>query len=221
MDFYSLVEGPLLWIAFLIFVIGSLLRICVFFYVSRDKDKILYQHLRWKYIFATIFRWLLPVNKTVAKNPVFTLLAYIFHICLIAVPVWFAGHIFLWEESRFEWSWTPMPDGLADWMTLIFLAIALFLLLRRIISPGIRFISTFSDYVLLIITALPFLTGYFLTHGTLDSYDFLANNMQLIHMLSGELMLILIPFTKLSHFVLFFFSRASTGIEFGRRGYSM
>ena len=221
MDFYSFVEGPLLWTAFLIFIIGSLFRIGLFLYISRDKDKILYQHFSWKYILATWFRWLLPINKDVAKNPAFTILAYIFHICLIVVPIWYAGHISLWEESRFEWSWTPIPDELADGMTLIFLAIALFFLLRRIISPGIRFISSFADYILLIITALPFLTGYFFSHGTLDSYEFLGNNMQLIHMLSGEVMLILIPFTKLSHFVLFFFSRGSTGIEFGRRGYSM
>ena len=114
-----------------------------------------------------------------------------------------------------------MPDELADWMTLIFLGIAIFFLLRRIFSADIRLISTFSDYFLIIITALPFLTGYFLTNGTLDSITFFSDNIQLIHMLSGELMLILIPFTKLSHYILFFFSRGASGIEFGRRGYSI
>ena len=221
MDFYSFVEGPLLWVAFLTFVIGSLIRATMFFSESLKKDKIIYQHFSWKYIFATFGRWMLPLNKDVAKNPVFTILAYIFHVCLIVVPIWLSGHITLWEESRFEWSWTSMPDGLADWMTLIFLAIALFFLLRRIILADIRLISTFSDYFLLIVTALPFLTGYFLTHGTLDDIAFLGDNMQIIHMLSGELMLILIPFTKLSHFILFFFSRGASGIEFGRRGYSI
>ena len=221
MDFYSFVEGPLLWVAFLTFIIGSLIRAIMFFSESLKKDKIIYQYFSWKYIFATFGRWMLPLNKDVAKNPVFTILAYIFHVCLIVVPIWLSGHITLWEESRFEWSWTSMPDGLADWMTLIFLAIALFFLLRRIISADIRLISTFSDYFLLIVTALPFLTGYFLTHGTLDDIAFLSDNMQVIHMLSGELMLILIPFTKLSHFILFFFSRGASGIEFGRRGYSI
>lgn len=221
MDFYSFVEGPLLWIAILTFIIGSLLQAALFLSVSRKTDKIIYQHFSWKYVFATFGRWLLPLNKDVAKNPVFTPLAYIFHICLIIVPIWFSGHITLWEESRFEWSCSPIPDGLADWMTLIFLAIALFFLLRRIISADIRLISTFSDYFILVVIALPFMTGYFLTHGTLDSIGFLGDNMTIIHMLSGELMLILIPFTKLSHFILFFFSRGATAIEFGRRGYSI
>lgn len=221
MDFFLFVEGPLLWIAFLTFFIGSILRAALFLSVSRKRDKIIYQYFSWKYVLATFSRWLLPLNKDVAKNPIFTILGYIFHICLIVVPIWFSGHISLWEESRFEWSWTPIPDGLADWMTLIFLAIALFFLLRRIISADIRLLSTFSDYLLIVVVALPFITGYFLTHGTVDNIGFLGENIQLIHMLSGELMLILIPFTKLSHFVLFFFSRGATAIEFGRRGYSM
>ncbi len=221
MDFFSFVEGPLLWLAFLIFILGSLIRAAMFLSVSTKKDKIIYQHFSWKYVFATLVRWILPLNKDLAKNPVFSILGYIFHICLIIVPIWYAGHITLWEESRFEWSWSSIPDEMADWMTLIFLAIVIFFLLRRIFSADIRLISTFSDYLLLIVTALPFLTGYFLTHGTLDSIGFLGDNMQLLHMLSAELMLILIPFTKLSHYILFFFSRGASGVEFGRRGYSI
>jgi len=221
MDFYSFVEGPLLWIAFLTFIIGSIVRAIMFFTVSSRKDKVIYRYFSWKYVLATLGRWVLPLNKDMGKNPVFMPLAYVFHICLVVVPIWLGGHISLWEESRFEWSWTPIPDSWADWMTLIFLAIALFFLLRRILSAHVRLLSTAEDYLLLSVTALPFMTGYFLTHGTLDSVAFLGDNMQLIHMLSGELMLILIPFTKLSHFILFFFSRGSTAIEFGRRGYSM
>ena len=221
MDFFLFVEGPLLWIAFFVFVFGSLLRAALFLSLSRKRDKIIYQYFSWKYVLATFGRWLIPLNKDVVKNPIFVILVYLFHICLVVVPIWFSGHISLWEESRFEWSWTPIPDGLADWMTIVFLAIALFFLLRRIISADIRLLSTFSDYLLIVVTALPFVTGYFLTHGTVESIGFLGDNMQLIHMLTGELMLILIPFTKLSHFVLFFFSRGATAIEFGRRGYSM
>ncbi len=221
MDFYDFAEGPLLWISFLTFVIGSLLRVAFFLGVSTRKDKPIYRYFRWRYVLATIGRWLLPFNKDVVKNPVFTFLAYVFHICLIVVPIWFSGHIALWEESRFGWSWTPIPDTLSDWMTIILVAIAIFFFMRRILSPEVRLISTFSDYLLLVATALPFLTGYFLTHGTLDSAGFVGDNMRLIHILAGELMLILIPLTKLSHFVLFFLSRGATGIEFGRRGYSM
>lgn len=220
MDFYLFVEGPLLWIAFLTFIIGSLLR-AAFFAISRKTDGLLYKYFNVKYVVASFLKWILPINKDVAKNPIVVPMAYIFHICLIVVPIWFSGHITLWEESRFEWSWTPIPDTLADWMTLILIGIGIFFLLRRIFIAEVRILSTVSDYLLLIVTVLPFLTGYLLTHGTLDHIQFFSNNMSLIHILSGELMLILIPFTKLSHFIMFFFSRGATAIEFGRRGYSV
>jgi nitrate reductase gamma subunit len=221
MDFYSFVEGPLLWIACLTFIIGCLIRIALFLAVSTKKDKPFYQYFRWKYVVATWFKWLLPLNKDVAKNPAFAICVYVFHICLIAVPIWLSGHVSLWEQSRFEWSWTSLPSAWADWMTLVLLAISIYFILRRIISPDLRLISTVSDYLLILVTALPFLTGYFLTHGTLETLPFLGENMSLLHMLSGELMLILIPLTRLSHSILFFFSRAATGVEFGRRGYTI
>lgn len=221
MEFYSFVAGPLLWIAFLTFIIGSLFKIAIFLFISRKSDRVIYQYFRLKYILISLGRWLLPLNRDIAKNPVFSISGYIFHICLILVPILYSGHIILWEESRFEWSWTPLPDGLSDWLTIIFLAIAIFFFIRRIISSDIRLISTLSDYLLLCATALPFMTGYFSAHGTLDSIQFFNENMYLIHMLSGELMLILIPFTKLSHYILFFFSRSATAIDFGRREYSV
>lgn len=221
MDFSLFAEGPLLWIAFLVFIIGILIRMAQFLFVARTKDKPFYNYFRLKFILATLARWLLPLNVDVKKNPVFMICVYLFHICLLVVPIWLAGHISLWEESRFGWSWSSLPDKWADWMTLLFLAISIYFILRRALSADLRIITTFSDYLLIVVTALPFATGYFLTHGTLDSIGFLGDNMRLFHVLSAELMLILIPFTRLSHSVLFFFSRAATGIEFGRRGYSM
>ncbi len=221
MDFFYFVEGPLLWVAMLTFIIGSLIRIVLFFSESVTKDKIMYRHFRWKFVFGTLGRWLLPLNKTVIKNPVFTIAGYIFHVCLIVVPVWLSGHITLWEMSRFEWYWTPLPDGWADWMTIFVIGIGIFFLLRRLLSPSVRLISSFSDYLLLVVVLLPYVTGYFTTHGTMQDVPFFGDHMQLLHMLSGELMLILIPFTKLSHFILFFFSRAASAVEFGRRGYTI
>ena len=221
MDFSLFAEGPLLWIAFLIFIIGTLIRMAQFILVARTKDKPFYNYFSLKYIFSTLARWLLPLNVDVKKNPVFIMCVYLFHICLIVVPIWLAGHVSLWEESRFGWSWSSLPDKWADWMTLLLFAISIYFILRRALSPDLRIITTFTDYLLIVVTALPFLTGYCLTHGTLDSIKFLGDNMRLLHVLSAELMLILIPFTRLSHSVLFFFSRAATGVEFGRRGYSM
>ncbi len=221
MDVYSFFEGPMLWFAFLIFILGSLLRIIATVVHAGKADRAMARYFSLKYVLATLGRWLLPLNRDVIKSPVFTLAGYAFHICLILVPVWLGGHVTLWEESRLGWSWLAIPDALADVLTVLFLIIALFFLLRRIFSPYLRPLTSISDYLMLIVTGLPFLTGYFLMHGTLDGMGFIGVHIRLIHVLSAELMLVLIPFTKLSHFVLFFFSRSATAIEFGRRGYSV
>jgi nitrate reductase gamma subunit len=221
MTVYAFIKGPLLWIALWIFTIGTILKVFWLFSISFKKDKIIYQHLNWKYIFKSIIHWVFPLNKAVLKNPFFTLLSYIFHICLIGVPIWLEAHIMLWKESWLGWSWAPMPSGLADWMTLACIAIGLYLLARRFVSRDIRFISTPSDYILIILTLLPFATGYFLSHGTLNFVSFLNENMEILHILSAEILLIMIPFTKLSHFTLFFLSRGVIGAEFGRRGVSI
>lgn len=221
MDFYAFVEGPMLWAAFLIFIIGSLVRAALFFVESRKKDAVIYRYFSWKHVLMTFGKWLLPINKTVMKNPVVSILVYVFHICLIVLPIWIYQHVIYWEISRFEWSWTPLPEGLADVMTIVFIAIGVFFLIRRIVSPDVRLLSSFADYFILVVTLLPFLTGYFLAHGTLDHIALFKTHMQLIHILSGELMLIMIPFTKLTHFILFFFSRGASSIEFGRRGYTI
>jgi len=69
MSMYHFVAGPLLWLSFAVFVIGLLVRIVTVLKVSREKDKIIYQHFNWRYVFSTFARWLLPINPTVAKTP--------------------------------------------------------------------------------------------------------------------------------------------------------
>jgi Pyruvate/2-oxoacid:ferredoxin oxidoreductase delta subunit len=188
MDFGSFAEGPLLWIVFSLFIIGILARVVFFFSVILKSSK--NTHLRWRHISATFGRSLLPFHSALTKRPLYAVLRYVFHICLIVVPIWLSGHITLWEESRFGWSWRALPDALADWMTLLLLLIAAYFLTRRIAVAGVRRTSANSDYFLIVLTALPFMTGYLLTHGNLDTIAFLADNMRTIHVVSGEAMLI-------------------------------
>lgn len=189
MDIYSFAEGPLLWIVSLIFIIGVLTRLG-FFVVetiknSKSKD------FRLRYNLTTFGRFFVPFHMAFTKRPIYTILRYTFHVCMIIVPIWLSGHIVLWSESRFEWAWSALPDSWSDWMTIIFLVLATYFLLRRVALKDIRLTSSISDYVLIALTVLPFMTGYFLSHGTLDSIAILGNNMRLIHVLSGEAMILM------------------------------
>ena len=191
MDLYSILEGPVLWVVFLVFLAGVLIR-SLFFLGALIKNDRRPEEKRPISIFEILARFFLPLHKTFAKKPFYTALRYIFHICLFVVPIGLSGHIILWAESRFEWEWAALPDAWADGMTLILLALAAYFLLRRLISTRIRRDTSITDIVLIIIAALPFLTGYFLTHGTLASVAFLGDNMVIIHMLCGQLMILLV-----------------------------
>ena len=192
MDFDSFVEGPLLWFAFLLFLVGIASRLTFFSLAvirsSRDKDS------RLGYQVATFGRLFLPFHKAAVRKPLYSMLRYIFHICLIVIPIWLSGHISLWLESRFEWEWVALPDTLADWMTLIFLGIAVYFIIRHMLSSYVRSTTSKNDYLIIIMAVLPFLTGYFLAHGTLDEVPFLGDYIGTIHILSGEAMFIFIAF---------------------------
>lgn len=75
--------------------------------------------------------------------------------------------------------------------------------------------STAHDYFILALSVAPFLTGLICQYAAADTYS----NWLIVHIISGELLLILAPFTKLSHIALYFMSRAQIGMDFGiKRG---
>ena len=188
MDLYSFAEGPLLWFAFSVFTAGIGLRIAIFLGVMIKSVRS--NRFSWWCLAASIGRLFLPFHKAVFCKPFYATLRYLFHISLIVVPVWYSGHIALWEESRFEWSWTAIPDVWADRMTLGVLGIAAYFLIRRLFVPQIRSNSSISDYILILMAALPFLTGYLFTEGNLDFIPFFKHHMETFHILSAEAMLI-------------------------------
>jgi len=208
---YEFVRGPLLWITFIVFVGGMIYRIVSLVHLSTRRDQVIYNHMNASWAFRSIFHWLLPFNQTAKQYPVYTFVAFLFHICLLGIPIFLLAHNILWYES---WgiSWWSLPENLADYLTLVMLGAILFLLIRRAVLPYVRIVTSPTDYLFLLVVALPFLTGYLAYHQYIHYKTLL-----IIHILSGELMLMLIPFTKLAHMALFFFSRALIGMEFGER----
>jgi nitrate reductase gamma subunit len=211
MSLYELLRGPLLWLAFGVFTGGMVVRVVLFFNLSTKKDKPVYRFFSWKWLSLSIFHWIGPLNETAKKNPITTAVGFLFHFCLLVTPLFLLAHGVLWYES-WEISWWSLPETLADYMTLITIGCGIFLALRRIFLPYVRVVTTTADYALLGVTLAPFVTGYLAYHQYFDYHTVL-----LLHIFFGELMLVVIPFTKLSHFLMFFFSRAVTGMEFGRR----
>jgi len=211
---YTILAGPGLWAAFVIFFGGLIIRTAYLYRLSRKKDGVLYNHASFRWGIKSIFYWLLPWGSAgMRQQPVFSLMVFVFHITLLAVPLFLNAHNILWAESWGISLWS-LPNALSDLLTVLFFVSIVFLVIRRIVRLEVRILTEAWDYVLLALTALPFLTG-FLAYHQIGPYEL----MMIMHLLSAELILILIPFTKLAHMLLFFFTRAFIGFEMGgRRG---
>ncbi len=206
---YELVRGPLAWAAFIIFIAGSLYRI-IYMLAGCKKEKIVFPHMSLKHSLASLVHWVIPFNNQYMKQrPAFTIVTFAFHICLVVTPIFLLAHIILWDES-WNISWWSMSDTIADYMTIIVIAGCIFFLYRRLTDPVVKNVTDASDYLLLAITALPFITGFIAYHQWFD-----YKTMLIIHILAGEIMLIAIPFTRLSHMLFFVFTRAYFGSEQG------
>jgi nitrate reductase gamma subunit len=211
---YDFLTGPALWFSFTFFIGGMLIRIALLFRLSRKKDQIVYNHISIGRGLRSILQWLIPGGSaSMRQQPVFTIVAFLFHLSLLAVPLFLSSHIVLWDEA-FGISLWSLPDVLADGLTIGLIAAAAFLFMRRRIKPEVRILTSPWDYFLLILTTLPFLTG-FLAYHQWGPYEVLL----ILHILLSQILLVLIPTTKMGHMILFFFTRAFIGFEMGgRRG---
>lgn len=215
---YEFVTGPLAWIAFLTFFFGLIAR--AVWYVKGlnwQLDRVAYRpHMRYglKGAARSIFYWLFPYGtRSWRQNPMFTFLVFVFHIGLLLTPVFLLGHNIL-LKTKWGFSLPTLSETTADVLTIAVIASALFLVLRRIALTEVRIITSTYDYLLVAIAVAPFVTGLLARYQVAD-YQFWL----IVHILCGEIFLIAIPLTKLSHFVLFFMSRAQLGMDYGiKRG---
>jgi nitrate reductase gamma subunit len=207
---YNFVSGPLAWVAFIVFIFGSLFRLISMIVLVHKKEKFIYTYMSWKYSLRSILHWIIPFGTTNwRKHPVLTIVTFAFHLCLVITPVFLLAHVVLWDEA-FSLSWWVLPDRLAILMTLIVIGGCVFFLVRRLVSPEVQYVTSASDYVILAIVAIPFITG-FLAYYQWFGYPFLT----ILHIVAGEVMLAAIPFTRLSHMLFAPLTRAYMGSEFG------
>jgi nitrate reductase gamma subunit len=209
-DIYQFVSGPLAWFAFIVFIGGCLYRLVSLLVLVHRKEPFIYSYMSWKYSLRSILRWSTPfATENMRRHPGMTIVTFAFHICLLITPIFLLAHIVLIEEA-WNLSWWSLPDGLADAMTLIVITGCIFFLVRRLTNPEVQYVTSASDFVLLAIIVAPFVTG-FLAYYQWFGYKFFV----IIHILAGEIMLVAIPFTRLSHMITAPLTRAYMGSEFG------
>jgi nitrate reductase gamma subunit len=162
----------------------------------------------------SVFRWLVPFGTRGWRvQPFMTVVFFLFHAGAVLAPVFLLAHnVFL--ESKLGVSLPALPRFLADALALLAVIAGLLLALRRVALPEVRILTDWRDGLVLALSLAPFITGL-LARFQAGDYQFWL----LAHIISGEAFLIAAPFTKLSHIVLFFMSRAQLGMDYGiKRG---
>lgn len=215
---HALLTGPVFYLSLAVCIIGMIVRFYLYFSgLSWQLDRVAYKAypaMGFKGAVRSIYKWLLPYGTHGWRTqPVMATAFFGFHIGAVAIPLFLIGHnVFLKEKLGF--SLPTMGSCAADIISWIALVSLLFLALRRLVLPEVRILTDRKDWGVLLLSFLPFATGL-LARYQVGSYDFWIN----AHILSGELILLAIPFTKLSHVFLFFASRAQLGMDFGiKRG---
>lgn len=215
---YEFLTGPMLWVTFTVFIVGCIWRVVQYVRgLSWQLDRVAYRPhfaLGAKHALKSVFYWLVPFgSRSWREKPGMTILFFAFHIGIVFVPLFLEAHAVV-AKQRLGIDWPSMPAGLADGLTIAMLVAGAGLIIRRLALPEVRIITTGYDYLLLAITMAPFVTGLACRMGLPGAEGWL-----LAHLITGHLMLLAIPFTKLSHMVLYFCSRAQLGMDFGiKRG---
>lgn len=154
--------------------------------------------LPYSKIFLTTLKWLVPVGK-IRNEVLYSVTSILFHIAILIVPVFLGGHIALWARGLGV-SWPAIPNEVADVLAIIAIVTAVALLVQRAGASATRSLSRIQDYVLPPLLAVPFVTGFLVMHPAMNPFSYEA--VLFVHVMSANLIFVLMPITKLSHAVL-------------------
>ncbi len=214
----SFLTGPGLIISLAVFFIGLAVRLVLYFMgLDWRLDRVAYKpHMSegMRGGLYSAYKWLVPFGTFGWRaQPFFTICFFLLHLGAVLVPLFLVAHNEI-LRMRFGFGLPSLPQGVTDILTVATIIGLFFIILRRIALTEVRIITTAYDYFIIALVAVPFVSGFIARVSSAGSDGWL-----LVHIISGELMLILAPFTKLSHIVLYFASRWQLGADYSiKRG---
>lgn len=206
-------RGPGLQLSIAILVLGLTYRVLQNYLIGRTKDLAKPRGSQWVPGMRTIWRRSFFHPGMSYKGYFVLISGYAFHLGFLITLLFLDQHIDLFR-SVLGFGWPGLPESLIDLSAVIGIAALIAVLIHRIMDPVRRMLSDFQDYFTWLVTILPLVTGYMLVNRIgMDYTQLLA-----LHILSFELLLVVIPFTKLSHIVTIFISRWYNGAIAGYKG---
>lgn len=212
-------RGPFFYVALLIFIAGMVYRLVNVIGLGWNKDRVPVKGSKAGGVIMSFLKGILIwpfipwVKNTFNRSPLIYVGGGLFHLGLFAVIFLGTPHMLVWK-SLLGIGWWTLPLPIVDWLAAVAIIAMLILLVNRIVNPVLKLISGPAEYVAWLLVFLPMVTGYMMTHHMFFPYDELFS----FHMISVDVLLIWIPFSRISHFIFYFFARTIHGQEFGKRG---
>lgn len=212
-ELLAFARGPAFDIALIVFIGGMLLRLLEVLSLGNKKDLSAPRGSGVQGGLKTVFDRTLPRKTVFEKEPLRVINGYVLHLGFFIVLFLYGPHIALFE-SALGLRWPALPSGVIDAVGAITIISLVAALVIRLNNKVMRFLSTPGDYVAWLVTLLPVLTGYLAYNHLLLPYTL----MLALHLLSVELLMIVAPFSKLTHMFSFASARWYQGFKAGRRG---
>ncbi|MBD3166277.1 hypothetical protein GF324_06745 [bacterium] len=196
-------KGPLFRLAFVIMLLG-LIRALFLVLVGmveayhRAGDRV----LPWADLHKKTLMWMFPVKRIFNRRPVYSIVSFIWHIGLILVPIFYSAHVLLLMNQSLGVTWWPvLAQDVAHILTWITVAGGVLLFLMRYIPAMSRRLSKFMDGFWVVLITAVFVTGAICAQTAVSAYGYQVS--MLIHIYGANLILVLLPFSKTAHSVLF------------------
>jgi len=200
-------QGPLFRFALALTVLGLLRRAFLGFsdmvgaYLTTEQRRFFWQRLGARVVWFFFPHLLLRGTRysrggagLFLYHSVLFIVSLLFRLGAVLVPAFMAAHVYLWQRG-FGVPWPSLPTSVADVLTVATIAAGLVLFLGRLYSPMLRAVEPAWSFLQPLLLILPFVTGWLSRHPTWSPLDYPVT--MLLHVLSGVIVLLLIPFARM------------------------
>jgi nitrate reductase gamma subunit len=196
----DLARGPLFRIALAVLVLGLAYRLgTMLSYVVAAWWRAGDRRLPTSDIVAATVGWLVPV-RLLRSRPGYSIASFVFHLGVLLVAFFLAGHVALLAGILPTW-WPVLAPGVADALTLAVVAALVVMLGGRLAVRSRRALTRSSDVAVLVLLLVVIGGGFLAAHPPLSPVD--ARAMLLLHVLAADLLLVMVPLSKIAHCVLY------------------
>lgn len=212
-EFLLWVRGPAFDVATIIFCAGIVVRILEILLMGRKANLAEARGSAMAGGLGTMVRRTVPDAGTFKRSSFTIITGWVFHVGLFVIIFLFVPHILVFERALGV-SWPGLPSNVVDAVSVVTMIALIAVLLYRLRDPVQRMLSEFGDYLVWAVTFLPVVTGWLAFHRVGAPPPALIG----IHILSVELLMVLFPFTKLSHAFTLWMARWYNGAIAGYKG---